>query len=100
AVVLDLLSDMEVWRRTTDGRQLVAEIAVQDLEPFWKLDCCFTVGIQDRISSVEVQHFRRFQGSVIEVLVGGVEGMINSEALRSRTLQVPGDLHVARECPR
>src|SRR5262249_55521621 len=78
-VALNLRSDVEIWSRSADRRELITEVAVKSIKPPRQLDPRFAILIQDRITVVDVHHVRRFNERVREILVGRIQRMVNFE---------------------
>ena len=65
-----------------DHRELITKVGVDGLEPIGKLHHGVPLGVGRHGSVVEVLHLRRFHRGVIEVLVSGVERVVDLEVLR------------------
>src|SRR5271165_5308963 len=78
--VADLLRNVEVGSRSTDGCELIAKFLVEGLKPEGKLYDGFPLCIENCDSIVEVFHIGRLDAGVGEVLVSWVERMVNLEA--------------------
>src|SRR5580700_3956518 len=77
-------------------RELIAKIAVQGFEPFWKGDDSVPLGVGDYVAVVDVHHVGRLHKRVIEVLVRRIERMVDLE--RTAILgKIPIDIHVSVE---
>lgn len=75
----DFFCHVEVWSWSADGRELVAKVTIQRLKPCWKLHPGFTVGIEDGVAVVNIHHVRGFDKGVVEILVFGIERVIDFE---------------------
>ncbi len=73
AIVFDLIADNGL-RESADNGELIAEVAVDGLEPIWQGDCRLAAFIRGDVAAVDVENFRGFDGGVIEVLISGSSG--------------------------
>src|SRR5258708_1468298 len=64
---------------TANASELVAVVLVERPEPFGQVDDRLTVGVKHDVAVVDVHHVRRFDKGVVEVLVGGIQRIINLE---------------------
>src|SRR5579871_1899057 len=81
AVVVDLLSHVEIGSRGAYGREMVLEVFVERLEPVGKLHPCRSLGIQNDMPTVEVGHLIAFNTGMEQVLVSRVQRMVYLEVL-------------------
>src|SRR5208282_1756817 len=79
-----------------DDGELIAEIAVQGFKPLWQGNYGIALRIGDDISVVNVHHVRGFDEGVVEILVGGIERMIDLERT-ARFREVAVDIHISVE---
>ena len=70
-------------RELAHHRELIAEITVQSLKPFGQGNHCAARRVGSSIAVVDVHHVGRFDEGVIEVLVGGIQRMIDLEGTTS-----------------
>jgi hypothetical protein len=75
----DFFGDIDIWLRLADRCELIAEVAIQRLEIFGQGDPDVAVGVQRRDTVVDVHHVGRFDERVIEIFIGGVEGIVDFE---------------------
>ncbi len=62
-----------------NDRELVFEVRVQCREPVWKCDGCVAGFVGGGVAVVDVHHVRGFDEGVVEVLVVGVERVVDFE---------------------
>ena len=67
--------------KLANHRQLISEVGVEDFKPVWQVHRGLALRVGSDVAGVDVHHLRRFHGRVSKVLVGGVEGMVDSEIL-------------------
>ena len=79
-----------------DCRQLIAEIGVERLEPRGHADGGCAAAVGNDVAVVNVHHVGRFDERVVEIFVGGVEGMIDLESAAGFA-EIAFDLHIASE---
>src|SRR5579872_2628513 len=82
--------------KLADNRQLIAEVAVESLEPFRQSHNRIALRVCRYLSVIDVLHVGGFDERMIEILVGGIERMIDLER-STRLRQIAGDIHVTRE---
>jgi hypothetical protein len=94
----DLAADDGLSELSHDG-QLIAEITIGGFKPFRHCDDGISVVIGDDISIVEIDHVGRLKGRLREVLVGGVQRMVdpgydvlrvNASGGEDVTVKIPG----------
>src|SRR5215471_5686134 len=95
-MVLDLRSDNRLGE-LPDDRELIPEVAVDCLEPIGQRDYGVARLIGGDITGIDVQDFGRFDSSMIEILVIGIERMVDSEVLSPGYHQVARDGNVAEK---
>ncbi len=66
-------------RELADDSELIAEIAVQGFKPIRQMNYGIALRIGDHVAVVDVHHVRRFDEGVVEVLIGGIERVIDLE---------------------
>src|SRR6266498_5115061 len=94
----DLLPDDGARERAPHDRQLVAEASVQRLEPARHLNGGKTAPVRDCVAAVEVELVRGGDPGVPQVLVRGVERVVDLERGRSRAARAgAGDADVSYE---
>lgn len=76
AVVGDLRGDVHRGK-TADRGQLVAEVAVDCLEPLWKHYHRFSVIIEVHVAAVDIEQLARLDGGVIEVAILGIQWVVD-----------------------
>src|SRR5262245_7666469 len=97
AVIADLCGNNGLRKLADDG-ELVAEVAIECLEPIRQSHDCIAIRVGSDIAVVNVHHVRRLDEGVVEVPVSGVEWMVYLEG-SSRFREVANYLDVARESP-
>src|ERR1044071_1317009 len=78
AVAFDLLDD-DGLGELADDRELVAKVTIERLKVVRQFNRGFSAGIGDRIAVVDVFHVGRLDKRVIEILIFGVERVVNLE---------------------
>lgn len=73
--------NVEIGAGRSDGGQLIAEILVQRFKIAGELDRGASVGIQHDDAVVNVLHVRRFNRSVEQILLGGLQRVVDLETL-------------------
>src|SRR5579863_563555 len=83
-------------RELADYGELIAEIAVQGFKPIRQRNYGIALRIGDHVAVVDVHHVRRFDERVVEILVGGIERMIDL-ARTTGFGEIAVDIHVSVE---
>ena len=83
-------------RELTHDGELIAEVAVEGFEPFGHVDDSESLRVGGYVAVVDVHHVGRFDEGVIEVLVGGIDGVIDLERAGSLG-EIAVDVDVAEE---
>src|SRR5579864_3539356 len=83
-------------RKLADYRKLVAEVAVQRLEPVGQCDHGHTRRIGGDIAVVYIHHVRRLDKGMVEIFVLGVKRVIDLKA-STRLAQITGYSHIAKK---
>lgn len=90
------LRDEQAGHRGVQRRELVAEVAIQGLEPVRHFHDRRSAGIEHRDAVVDVLHVRRFHEGVVEVLVLRIQRVVDAETAAALA-QAAVDLDVAEE---
>src|SRR3984885_4088333 len=95
AAVRDFRRD-DGLRKLADHRELITEIRVESLEPCGHADDGCAAAIGDDGAVVDILHIGRFDEGVVQILVGGVEWMIDLKGA-ARFAEVSIHFHLAIE---
>src|SRR3984885_1495883 len=85
--------------KLANNRQLVAEICFLGLEPVGQRHCRIRLRIGDDVAGVDIHHLRRLHRSMSQILIGGVEWMIDSKIFRTGK-DCAGHIEIAAEVAR
>src|SRR5215213_914478 len=96
AVIANFVRD-DCLRECADDRELVAEVAVQSLEPLRKSDYGLAVRARYHIAAVDVEDFGGFNRGVKEVLIFRVERVIDLEVLRACHVEIAAHSEMLRD---
>src|SRR5215831_6471381 len=84
-------------RELANHRELISEVAVDCLEPVGHRHDSVAGLVGGYVARIDVQDLRRFDSSMIEILVIGIERMVDSEVLSPGYHQVARDGNVAEK---
>src|SRR6266545_6250337 len=100
-IARDLLGDVEVGSGRADRCELVAEVAIERFEPVGKKNHGFHCRIEKDVSVVNIHHVGRFDEGVVQILVLGIQRMIDLESPSafgesSGYVEIPSDIAATR----
>jgi hypothetical protein len=77
-MIRDLACDDRL-RELSEHCKLIAEIAIECLEPFGQLDRCLAACVRGDVAVVDIHHVGRFDKGVIEMFIRRIERVVDLE---------------------